>query len=549
MKITAGLVALAATLLPAGAVVHPTPEWFREWFGKDISYAGSGSAWFSHFRREFLEVTSDKLSHFFKSYPLQEGVSFEASEYPYFNVFPQFVGAVGQTTRGVHVASWSAPCFQTNVATAKYAEDGSLLITISASQPVSMTCTDSYLLATTSSWDLVTIMTRGDHTVEWQVASDMTSSELWDMQNKGVRIFKFLNDIPTTVANLVETFKLFIPEIISTVPASIAELNVDFLESYTEFKMPARDDGLVVIPESQIHSGDFFGIIRLDGLDPMLAWGMGSTTGHTTIAQWIDGELYVLESTVVDSYWPTDGVQKTPYRKWVEQAHAADFQVVHVPLSEEARARFNEQAAVNFFNTVEGIEYGYQVMFWGWLDTVKENFPCLPPDYESNCFQWELVEPLFGLIDRAIPELASVFWVQAWNLRLGTSGLRTSDIYQEAAKRGMNSIDVPIIPEQDTWLYNTTRYGEPYVGKAMVCCVFVCNMWKAAGVFSDINNEVNCGELTNFDDYVLTILDDSYTQMMGKYLSLNQFHSKDPYSHMAEHCPSFPPDYEKPADC
>ena len=26
--------------------------------------------------------------------------------------------------------------------------------------------------------------------------------------------------------------------------------------------------------EHKVHSGDFFGVIRLDGLDPMLAWGM-----------------------------------------------------------------------------------------------------------------------------------------------------------------------------------------------------------------------------------------------------------------------------------
>lgn len=52
----------------------------------------------------------------------------------------------------------------------------------------------------------------------------------------------------------------------------------------------------VDIDEDLVHSGDFFGIIRLDGLDPMLAWGMGSVTGHTTIAHRIDGVLHVCES-------------------------------------------------------------------------------------------------------------------------------------------------------------------------------------------------------------------------------------------------------------
>lgn len=74
-------------------------------------------------------------------------------------------------------------------------------------------------------------------------------------------------------------------------------------------------------------SGDFLGIMRLDGLDPMLAWAMGSHTGHTTIALWIDGELYVCESTMKSKYWPTDGVQKTPWDQWIDQAEKADYNV------------------------------------------------------------------------------------------------------------------------------------------------------------------------------------------------------------------------------
>jgi len=55
----------------------------------------------------------------------------------------------------------------------------------------------------------------------------------------------------------------------------------------------------------------------------------------------------------------------------------------------------------------------------------------------------------------------------------------------------------------------------------------VCNIWKAAGVFADIKNEINCGELStsrcelvfpdlsastaNWDDYALAIFDDNYS--------------------------------------
>jgi hypothetical protein len=35
----------------------------------------------------------------------------------------------------------------------------------------------------------------------------------------------------------------------------------------------------------------------------MLAWAMGATNGHVAGALWIDGQLYVVESTIKDSYW------------------------------------------------------------------------------------------------------------------------------------------------------------------------------------------------------------------------------------------------------
>jgi len=552
MKVPVALASLAAALVPAGAVTYPSPQTFRDWFGKEpqLGQPGSQSAAFSEFRRDFIATAGNKAKEWLNSYTFREGEKFEASEYPYFNVFPQFVGAVGKQQKTPEVVKWEAPCFKSNVATAKKNEDGSLTISIRASEPASWNCYDTYLLTTTSGIDVQMIYTRGEHTVEWELDADMSEADLWDTNTNGVRIFKFLHDLPTLAANFIETFKIFIPELINHVSPSIGELNVDFLEKYTHFKYPPRDEGLVIIPEDQIKSGDFFGIVRLDGLDPMLAWGMGSTTGHVTVAMWMEGELYVMESTVEGVYWPTDGIQKTPYRQWVKQAMQADFHVVHVPLSEAARANFNEEAALDFFRSTEGLEYGYHVMLWGWLDTISQNFPCLPPDYSSNCLQWELVESLFALIDKSIPQLANLFWNQAWNHRLGTSGLTTAELFQEAGKRNMKSIEIPIIPEQDSWVYNTTRYGEPAVGKAMVCCVFVCNIWKAAGVFGDSTDQVNCGELTNYDDYVLDIFQDTYTQMMGKYdLTLNDFNTKDIFPHMAEHCPSFAPDYEKPADC
>ena len=73
---------------------------------------------------------------------------------------------------------------------------------------------------------------------------------------------------------------------------------------YVNFSLPARTAGLVPVNESLIGSGDFFGILRMDGLDPMLAWGMGATTGHTVVGMRdpITDELFIHESQVNSSY-------------------------------------------------------------------------------------------------------------------------------------------------------------------------------------------------------------------------------------------------------
>jgi hypothetical protein len=82
---------------------------------------------------------------------------------------------------------------------------------------------------------------------------------------------------------------------------------------------------------------------------------------------------------------------------------------------------------------------------------------------------------------------------------MGTSGLTAAQLFYLAGQRGIQPDTIVTEVEQDSWVYNTTRNGKPYTGPSMVCCVFVCNMWKAGGLFEEIKNEVNCAELTNSD--------------------------------------------------
>jgi len=283
---------------------------------------------------------------------------------------------------------------------------------------------------------------------------------------------------------------------------------------------------------------------------------MGAHTGHTAVALWIDGELYICESTTNSPYWPTNGIQRTLYDTWVEQAHNADYNVVHLPLSAASRATFNETNAYEWFATVEGLPYGYNNMLLCWIDTFKDNYPCLPPDY-TVCLEPESGEWLAGFADRLDKGIAELMFLLALNKRLNTTGLSVPDVLYKANQTGLSFQELIMIPEQDSWIYPT--------GYQMVCDVFVCSMWKHAGLFGELSDQIQCTEQTNWDVYAMNFFDINYQrpevcvqsdpdsqfcQIMGNYrMYLPGYTSKDTFPDMGNNCPSLNPDYYRPPTC
>ena len=128
----------------------------------------------------------------------------------------------------------------------------------------------------------------------------------------------------------------------------------------------------------------------------------------------IDGELNIIESQ--DGwYWPKKGIQRNTFKQWMEWAKNADFHVSHLPLSPEARARFNETAAMEFFLQTEGLPYGYHNFLFGWIDTPNSNFPPLVPH--------GFIPIVFSILEDFLPNVTDIFIGQALNKRLGTKGL------------------------------------------------------------------------------------------------------------------------------
>ena len=246
--------------------------------------------------------------------------------------------------------------------------------------------------------------------------------------------------------------------------------NVEFIKWAMGYEMVERKIQKVEIDESLIHSGDFFAVTRLDGLDPMIQYGSGSHNGHCIVALWMDGELYITESTEA-WYFPTARIQRTRFKEWIKFAEDASFHVTFMPLSDESRAKFNQTAAEEWFYQVEGLPYGYHNMIYTWVDTPELNWPPILPK--------DLVPIVFAMIERHDKNLTDMFFTEALNKKLGTKNLNISGIAAEGAKRGLNVSDVMAIVEEDGWDYS----GYWHDGRSYVCSSYVASLWKAAGIF------------------------------------------------------------------
>jgi len=178
------------------------------------------------------------------------------------------------------------------------------------------------------------------------------------MNFEGLHIYMFCDGYVDTFISAFKTVLLFLggltynpeggPVTGSHVPPYMEKANIQFFKEAMNWEPEERTIHDVDIDEAMINSGDFLAIFRLDGLDPMVMYGSGSRAGHSTMALRFDDGLYVVESQ--DAwYWPFPNIQRNKFADWIKYARNADYHVSHLPLNAEARAKFNEKAAQDFF--------------------------------------------------------------------------------------------------------------------------------------------------------------------------------------------------------
>lgn len=292
--------------------------------------------------------------------------------------------------------------------------------------------------------------------------------------------------------------------------------------------------------------------MRLDGLDQIIMYGTGSHSGHSVMALRMDGELYIVESQ--DAwYWPTHGLQKTKWADWLQNAENADFHVTWMPLNNETSAKFNETAAVKFFNETEGLPYGYHNFLFGWIDTPTDNWPPILAQH--------MIPILFSVLEKVMPSQVDIFFSQAMNKRLGTTGLKIPEQAAYAASKNMTMEDVMAMPELDGWIYTGEK---PRDGRSWVCSAYVAALWKAAGLFDPYH--INSTEFSPKDVYIMKFFDDKrvmpndciaadpgnvgFCQLRGKYrMTFPEFNMYAPYEKMFDKCGAPWPEYKRKAGC
>lgn len=432
--------------------------------------------------------------------------------------------------------------------------ENNITIKFEADDPIGILCNEMMLIHTPAINQLVSVFTTGEHQV---ILTNMTEDDFYEIKVNGLKVFGFCQGLLESIKSLTMSILLFlgglgkdpkhvIPLFRPKVPEYMYYHNTKLVQLYNNITIERREDIVVDIDEKEIHTGDFIGIVRMDGVDNIIMIGTGSRIGHCCVTAWIDGKLYVLESQA-GWYWPRKGIQKNEWKQWIEWAHNADFSVILCPLKEEIRKKLDVQKAMDWYNKMEGFPYGFKNFLFSFIDTPDSNLPFVASH--------EHFEFLFSIAEKIYPPIGAMMLGEGLNLRLGTKNLTIVEASALAAKRGISFEDLLAIPENDDWVYSD--------GPSRVCSCFVVGFYKAGGLFGDL--KIHATEFTPRDLYQLNFFDKNYKrpkicedtdpdlpycQIMGKTkIVLQEYSTIAPYSHMNEKCPSKAPEFYRPDRC
>jgi hypothetical protein len=480
---------------------------------------------------------------------------------PFWHFIPTFLGTM---VPGANVTV-STPCFDSVALTtdATIGSNGLLRVGVNASGKTGLLCDARFAFFFNGGSTRATIEQAGaaDVNINTTGWSDL---EMWGLKQNGVRIM--LHNTTSMLAqlgSLLDTLTLF-EGMGGKIPSNkTVHNNIRLWNAVTQMKpfVPNGHTGAVVVNESDIHDGSVIFQTAMNGVDTENGLAFGTQAGHAAMAIRDDaGKLQVCES-------PTPVTRCTPYAKWVADAQKLRKMSAVVPLSADIRANFNRTAAWAFLQRHMDQEYGFQNLFFSWVDTVNHNYPCFPPDFK-RCLAVEHFEYLALWADRLSPALGNKMFGQAFDNRIGAPVGSTSVLAAlRAARARANATfgDLMSAVELDSYRYDTRHDRKPVVGRSMMCSVFVCFALREAGVFGAVGDQIQCQEQTPWNLANMKLFDDALLgdgrpkacrdanpdtplcQVTGDYTyyvnSPPDFNSRAPFAGIGQSCASRSPGY------
>lgn len=534
---------------------------------------GAKDAWKAHHHGE----TPGKIASMLASAPVSLGGTEFCKNNSYFEFFPQPVGVIPADGNAAPTSTWSQTsgfCFSSVTAAADISTSNAK-VTLTGTGASGLLCSDAYLVTSSFSIQLVSISALGPSS---SVTLNFTGAdEAFDVKMNGVQIMALPCGLLGTIASAIKTVSLFNG-------ANIASSNIDFLAERGTWPQnpPVAFNKTTAVDKTAIKSGDYLAIIRFDGLDPMIAFGTGGTTGHSALAVWRTDStgkrtLYVVESTDKNPlgpvYFPPPyGITIHEFDAWIGYAINAQYNVALLPLAAEVAAAFDENAFWTFFDGVFGMPYGYHTMLLSFLDTFNP-FANLPMPITSGnelAVIMNVLDPILGNSTSGVTVSSMFTWPLNKRLNTACSSLRCviSAINQNkaAGKSPASFAEAVAIPEIDG-----TKYGANY---SMVCSEFAAmglkvGLQKAFPVWSSIM----AAEQTPKDNYQMQLYDQtgarfteaqcpggltsvpgskgSYCQLMGPYVQiLPGYNTLALYPSMNDRCQAQWPSYTRgPSGC
>lgn len=406
----------------------------------------------------------------------------------YYQFIPVQLGSVVANGRAVV----NSACFS-RIDVALVADNRGGTLELHASGARQSGCSDYLMLANLERVHFHALRGEGAFKIDF---THWTQREYDDIVRHGMHIFNLPCGEVGTIQSLYRTLQLFDSH-------DLASVNVEFLQRVLNWTTEPFGKEQQLSP-SLIRSGDYFAVMRLDGLDPVIMYGIGGFTGHSCMAAWEGSQLYVVESTDKNPfgpvYWPPPyGIIRTPYERWIALAAKAGYHVNVLPLNRNLSGRFDEAAFWQFFRTVQGMPYGYHNMLYSFLDTYPQRN--LPQPITDDLYAVALTA-----LGRLLPnstEGISVFsmFIAALNHRLGVSCGDMPCIIDVLDARNMTLMQATAMAEQDDWYYDRTN-------RSMVCSCFVAESWRHA--LGDALPTLQGTEQTPKDNYQMAVFQPDY---------------------------------------